>query len=174
MKARELIKKNKTKLIVSSVLALVITGIVTVVIREWESSLDTKDREVFMEWFGSGAVIDENGNEPLPVLDSHVVQHALIWEEEGLYGLGILDDREIRLMLANENFHALDSQTQKEVELLLRGGFPLIRDYDDGIIFDAYRFEMAIRQINTIIREARDIEYRTIQVEWDRTLNASN
>jgi len=145
--------------------------------RAIESSLDAKDRERFMEWFGSGAIVylDENRNEPLPVFvglyNPYVIQHALTWEEEGLQGLGILSNDEITLMLSNEEFRVLDSQTQKEVEALLRGGFPLIGNYDDGIIFDVYRFDQAIRQINTIIRATNEVEYRTIQAEWERLLN---
>jgi len=146
-------------------------------LRALENALAGEQRREFMRWFGSGAHAYLDGVR-VPVLlgayNPNTIQHALTWEDQGLYGLGILDDGQIDIITnpvrsdgRPSRFGSLDAQLQEDVELLLRGGFSLIGEYDSGITLDVERFLDAIYEIDAIIRNSRYIEYMNIRARWD-------
>jgi len=100
------------------------------------NALREAEQEVFVEWFG---------------VDETTYQYALIWEESGLVGLGILDQDQIDGVLSSRRVTTSAQQTQEDVEALLTGGFPII----DESGFNAARFRSAVSIINQNVEDVQ-------------------
>jgi len=110
-------------------------------------ALHEAEQETFIEWFGANEV---------------TYQYALIWEETGLLGLGILSQEQISEILASDEYKDFRGEESiSDIEKLLTGGFPIL----DESRFLAARFRIAVSDINFILRDLEiDINIRR---SWD-------
>jgi len=125
------------------------------------SSLNTAEREIFIQWFGSGVItgFDVEGQRNVAIAfeglyNPYTVQHMQTWQEGGLLGLGILDQDRIDNALASLRFTNIgDEQVRNDIEALLTGGFPLIGEPGSDVSFDAQRFQAASLQLTLLFPE---------------------
>jgi len=155
------------------------------------SSHELRGEELYRQW-GSSRVsrcyyLQEftNLSHPMTVLEDvynlNTIRYALMWEETGLKGLGILDQSQIDLITnpvsadgETSRFGRADEQTQRDIEALLTGGFSLVGVYNSERTLDMERFLDAIYEIDDIIRDSNSIDYMNIKARWDELLNTSD
>jgi len=91
-----------------------------------------------------------------------LIQQIQEWEENGLVGLGILDDSQVNAILTSREFNGFDEAVQADIEALLTGGFSIINESG----FNAERFLIAISDIDMILRV-------DIQSDWNELIRGS-
>jgi len=75
---------------------------------------DESHQKIFAEWFGA----------------STAHPYALIWEESGLVGVGILEQEQVEAILLSEEFNHFSEDTQSAVESVLTGGFLILDEFN--------------------------------------------
>lgn len=139
-------------------------------------ALREAEQRTFIRWFGTEIACDAHGEEladrareieldPLVVLGSpcinNTISYAMAWEENGLLGLGILEQGQVVAVLDSDEFSELSETVQLDIDKLLMGGFPIIKESE----FDADRFLIAISFINFILDDL-DIDVN-IRRSWN-------
>ena len=111
-------------------LLLVIGGIISH--HQARVALNEVEQAIFIEWFGA----DETPH-----------HYALIWEENGLVGLELLDQDQVDVVLVFPEFNGFGEGAQTDIETLLTGGFSTT----DASRLDPERFLRAISRIDRIL-----------------------
>jgi len=147
----------KVSIILGAVLFVpLLTMIIGVIVSRHQAriALDEANQEVFVEWFEASEI---------------ALQYALLWQESGLVGLGILDQDQVNAVMSSPEFEDFTRGEEgvPNIEKLLTGGFPII--VDTG--FNAERFRTAISDINWILNEL-DIDIK-IQESWNELIRGN-
>ena len=145
---------------------------------QWEipfSSFNYMEREVFLEWFGSGVRTSEGmAYNPHSMrlirlfpdsewqwettYNPHVIELVRMWEDNGLVGLGILDDLigqnedindVVDRVLNDDLFPSFNARDQQDIRDILTGGFTLLGDGESQMSIE--RFEDANLHISNIL-----------------------
>jgi len=111
------------------------------------SDLHEANQLVFTEWFG----INETS-----------YQYILIWKDNGLVGLGILDEEQANTILGSRAFNGFSEAEQEDIKALLTGGTSILDESD----FSAERFLIAISDIDMILRI-------DIQSDWNSLIRGN-
>jgi len=140
------------------------------------------EQTTFIRWFGIEIACNAYGEEladkareigidPVVVLGSlcatDVIPYAMTWQENGLVGLGILDQGQVEAIIYSDRFSDYPENIQEDVMLLLTGGFPTLSEAE----FLAERFLSGVSRIDFIFRDLGvDIN---IQNSWNRLVRGT-
>ena len=149
---------HKKSIILALVIILVplLIMIISSLISRSQAANDLREaeREIFLEWFGD---------------DDSLHQYMRVWEENGLLGLEVLSQFQVDAVInsfTSDDFPTLAEKTERDIESLLTGGFPLINGYGTEGEFNAERFISAIEHIQRILRLSDGVEDLDIRGSW--------
>ena len=156
MKLSDNSHKKSIILVLVIILVPLLIMIISGLISRYQATISLREaeREIFLELFGG---------------DDTLQQYMRVLEESGLVGLGIINQDQYSAIIysfTSEDFADLTETSQRDVEALLTGGFPLINGYGTEGEFNAERFNSAIEHIQRILRLSDGVEDLNIRGSW--------